>query len=118
LPGGERDGGSLEALRAEHPWLPSALARRWARSYGTRARRVVGEARRIEELGRDFGAGLHERELAYLRDVEWVSCTDDVIWRRTKLGLRLAPVQVAEIDRWFTRAIAPAGTGHGARAAQ
>ncbi|MBL8702928.1 MAG: glycerol-3-phosphate dehydrogenase [Alphaproteobacteria bacterium] len=105
LPGG--DGGVAaaedfaESLRRDFPWLPPALARRYARTYGSRARRLIGDARRTDDLGRDFGAGLHERELVHLRDGEWARCADDAIWRRTKLGLHLAPPQVAAIARWF-----------------
>jgi len=105
LPGGDLGGdtpGVLAAtLRREYPWLPEALAARYARDYGTRARRLIGDARRLVDLGRDLGAGLNERELEHLRDEEWASCAADAIWRRTKLGLRLGPAQVAGIERWF-----------------
>jgi glycerol-3-phosphate dehydrogenase len=110
LPGGDIANAQFEpfAMRfaGEHPWLPAELARRYADAYGTRAERVVGEARSIAELGTELAPGLFERELVYLRDTEWARCADDVLWRRSKLGLHLAPGTLdavrAGIDAWFS----------------
>lgn len=110
LPGGDIANAQFEpfAMRfaGEHPWLPAELARRYADAYGTRAERVVGEARSIAELGPELAPGLFERELVYLRDTEWARCADDVLWRRSKLGLHLAPGTLdavrAGIDAWFS----------------
>jgi glycerol-3-phosphate dehydrogenase len=109
LPGGDIADAQFEpfAMRFahEHPWLPGKLARRYAGAYGTRAGRVIGEARSVAELGPELAPGLFERELAYLRDTEWAQCADDVLWRRSKIGLHLPPDMLdafrADIDAWF-----------------
>ena len=65
--------------------------RRLFHAYGTRAADVLGKARNREDLGQDFGAGLTSREVNYLVEKEWAQNSDDVLWRRSKLGLRLLP---------------------------
>jgi glycerol-3-phosphate dehydrogenase len=93
LPGGDFpvDGrGSLAAdFRRDHPFLTEPDALRLARSYGTRARRFLGNARNVADLGRWFGP-LSEAELAYLKEQEWAVSAEDALWRRTKLGLHLS----------------------------
>ncbi len=93
LPGGDfaRDGfeRELDALAARYGFLPRPQLRRLLRLYGTRARVLLGDAQVASDLGRDFGAGLTEAELDYLVREEWAQTGDDVLWRRTKLGLRL-----------------------------
>jgi glycerol-3-phosphate dehydrogenase len=54
---------------------------------------VLGDARTSADLGEDFGADLTEREIAYLRNEEWASTAEDVLWRRTKCGLPMTPAQ-------------------------
>ena len=54
------------------------------------------------ELGRDFGAGLSEAEVTYLRDVEWAQTADDILWRRSKLGLRMSADGVAALEAYLT----------------
>ncbi|CAN7499829.1 glycerol-3-phosphate dehydrogenase [Trinickia sp. LjRoot230] len=112
LPGGDIAGARFEPFAArfagEHPWLPAELARRYARAYGTRATRVIGGARSLAELGPTLAPGLYEQELRYLCETEWARSSDDVLWRRSKLGLHLAPDALASasaaIDAWFARA--------------
>ena len=58
-------------------------------TYGTRAEEVIDDATSLDDLGRDFGAGLSEAEVRYLAEKEWAKSADDVLWRRSKLGLRL-----------------------------
>ena len=105
LPGGDlRPGGvaSFAAeLQARHGWLPHGLAARFARSYGSLAWQMLQGARDLTALGQDFGATLYERELIHLRDREWAQTVDDVLWRRTKLGLRLDPTQAARVAAWL-----------------
>jgi glycerol-3-phosphate dehydrogenase len=74
-------------LQSGAPWLPAELARRLARTYGTRAERLLQGASGLADLGRDLGAGLTEREVAYLVEHEWARTADDILWRRSKLGL-------------------------------
>ncbi|KVO15706.1 glycerol-3-phosphate dehydrogenase [Burkholderia ubonensis] len=112
LPGGDIANAKFDAFAAQfaarHPWLPAELARRYARAYGTRAERVVGNAKSLAELGAAIAPGIHEAELRYLRDVEWATRAQDVLWRRSKLGLHVAPgtldAVTAALDAWFAAA--------------
>jgi glycerol-3-phosphate dehydrogenase len=111
LPGGDiahADFASFAARFAQqHAWLPARLAHRYARAYGTRAERVVGNAQSLAELGHAFTSDLYEAELRYLREVEWARTAYDVLWRRTKLGLHVEPdtrdTLATDIDAWFAR---------------
>jgi glycerol-3-phosphate dehydrogenase len=67
-------------------------------AYGTRAEEVIGEAKSLEDFGRDFGAGLTEAEVTYLAEKEWAKSADDVLWRRSKLGLRVTSEVEQGID--------------------
>ena len=115
LPGGDIAGAKFEPFAAkfanEHVWLPADVARRYARAYGTRANRLLGTAKALADLGREFAPGLFEQELRYLRDVEWARSAQDVLWRRSKIGLHLQPgsaeAVASEIDDWFARSPAP-----------
>jgi glycerol-3-phosphate dehydrogenase len=106
LPGGEFPVQSfaalVEELRAAYPWLAPELARRLARAYGRRAWRLLGEAKSMADLGQDFGAGLTAREVDYLRQTEWARTAEDVLWRRSKLGLRLTAEQVRALSDFMT----------------
>ncbi|KVO74422.1 glycerol-3-phosphate dehydrogenase [Burkholderia ubonensis] len=112
LPGGDIANAKFDAFAAQfaarHPWLPTELARRYARAYGTRAERVVGNAKSLADLGAAIAPGIHEAELRYLRDVEWATRAQDVLWRRSKLGLHVAPgtldAVTAALDAWFAAA--------------
>jgi glycerol-3-phosphate dehydrogenase len=123
LPGGDIAHAKFEPFAAkfanEHPWLPADLARRFARAYGTRAKQLIGTARALTDLGHEFAPGLFEQELRYLRDVEWARCAEDVLWRRSKMGLHLPPGTAAnvagEIDAWFARSPVP-GAQHASSA--
>ncbi|HMO30013.1 glycerol-3-phosphate dehydrogenase [Enterovirga sp.] len=105
LPGGDMTIDGLPALEKEiarrAPWLGEAGARRLVRLYGTEARAILGEARGADDLGRAFGGGLTEAELVHLMDREWAETAQDVIWRRTKLGLVLDEEQVAAIESYM-----------------
>jgi glycerol-3-phosphate dehydrogenase len=95
LPGGEFPWDGIERLVAEtrraRPFLSEAHARRLVRAYGTRVDRVLGPARSLEDLGPWLGADLTGAEVRYLMEREWAQTEDDVLWRRTKLGLRFSP---------------------------
>lgn len=91
LPGGDLPGQDFNAfladLRRRCPYLPERTALRLARAYGTRVERMLGGARSLADLGRDLGAGLSEREVDYLIAEEFAQTPDDILWRRSKLGL-------------------------------
>jgi glycerol-3-phosphate dehydrogenase len=87
----------LAAARREHPWVPEALLRRWARAYGTRLTALVDGAGRLEDLGADLGGGLHEAEVDYLLANEWARTADDILWRRSRLGLHVGEGTAARL---------------------
>jgi glycerol-3-phosphate dehydrogenase len=103
LPGGDFPVGGVAdltaRLRADHPFLDAAWAGRLIRAYGTEAWAVLGGARRPEDLGRAFGATLTEAELRWLRTREYARTAEDILWRRSKLGLRLTPDQTAAVEK-------------------
>jgi glycerol-3-phosphate dehydrogenase len=84
-----------EALGRRHLALPKPLVRRLARAYGTEADTLLAPG-----LGAEVAAGLFEAELAHLHDREWARSADDVLWRRSKLGLHLTPAQRADVAAW------------------
>ena len=105
LPGGDIANAAfdpfLEDRRRAHPWLPEALAWRYARNYGTRMEQIIGSARSLHDLGEDLGGGIHEAEVAYLTEAEWAREADDILWRRSKLGLQ-APADTADrLQHWL-----------------
>ena len=105
LPGGDFPGGDLAGfereLVASYPFLSGAEARRLARAYGSLSLRFLGSARRREDLGRDFGMGLSEAEVEHLTRREWARTAEDVLWRRSKLGLRASVAQTAVLDAFL-----------------
>jgi glycerol-3-phosphate dehydrogenase len=104
LPGGNLAGKSRDELAcdlaAAFPLLGPGVADRLAATYGTVARDILAGVGRREDLGIDFGAGLCERELRHLVDNEWAITADDVLWRRTKLGLRLNEAERRRLADW------------------
>jgi glycerol-3-phosphate dehydrogenase len=76
--------------RKSRPFLSEEHALRLVRAYGTRVERVLGPARCLEDLGPCIGADLTAVEVRYLMEREWAQTEDDVLWRRTKLGLRFS----------------------------
>ncbi|WP_354409821.1 glycerol-3-phosphate dehydrogenase [Variovorax atrisoli] len=91
----------VEAVQARYPWLGSQLARRLARAYGARIADLLGDAKAMADLGLEVAPGLHERELRFLQDNEWAVSADDVLWRRSKLGLHYTPEQREQVARWL-----------------
>jgi len=94
-------------LRMRFPFLGERPAQRLVRAYGTDAFDVLGESEKAEDLGKDFGATLTETEVSWLMQNEYAQSAGDVVWRRSKLGLRMTSDQIEELDRWMT-ANAPA----------
>jgi glycerol-3-phosphate dehydrogenase len=112
LPGGEIAVGDVESeverLLAACPSCTRSLARRLVAAYGTRAARIVEGVGSDADWGRRFGADLSEREIRYLMTREWARTAEDVLWRRSRLGLRLDAREAAELDDWFRHEAAPA----------
>ncbi len=102
LPGGDfaYDGAPrlLAALKADHPQLSDKTALRLIRTYGTDAAKMLGEA---DDHGADFGAGLTEAEVNWLIKHEFAVTAEDILWRRTKLGLHFTPEQAEKLQSWL-----------------
>ena len=105
LPGGDIENADfdefLDTLKDTCPWLPSDLARHYARNYGTLSHRLLAGARATSDLGQCFGAGLYEAEVNYLVAEEWSREADDILWRRTKWGLHLSRTQHGQLQDWL-----------------
>jgi len=105
LPGGEFGLGRFEAcvneLASRFAFVERTLLRRLVRAYGSRADRILGRSLCVEDLGEYFGAGLYEAELRYLVCNEFAATAEDVLWRRSKLGLHISPAARARVEHWF-----------------
>ncbi len=105
LPGGELptpdNVAFADQLQQTYPFLATEAATRYARSYGTLAHEFLEGAKSNDDLGRNFGGGLTEREVQYLRAREWAETIDDILWRRSKLGLRLTESQARDLQQWL-----------------
>jgi glycerol-3-phosphate dehydrogenase len=119
LPGGDLPGGSfarfLRTLARRYPWLPAPLRERYAQAYGTRTDLLLAGAGSLADLGEELTPGLHEREADYLCREEWATLSEDILWRRTKLGLA-AGGDTSKLAAWLARrtdanAAAMAGAG-------
>ena len=107
LPGGDVPDGSfavfLRAAERRYPWLPQSVRLRWAHAYGTRIERVVGNATALADLGQELVPQLYEREVEYLCHEEFARSADDILWRRSKLGLRLLNNDTAALADYVAR---------------
>jgi len=106
LPGGDLPEGSfavfLRAIERRYPWLPAAVRVRCAHAYGTRIERVLGNAGGLADLGEELLPGLHEREVAYLCREEFAQTAEDILWRRSKLGLHHLQADLGPLAGWLT----------------
>jgi glycerol-3-phosphate dehydrogenase len=104
LPGGSFPGGSLDALTgtltARYPDLPRELLANLAARHGTRTTDVLGSAHTVQDLGVRFGMHLYGREVDYFVGREWARNAEDVLWRRTKMGLHLTPEQRGRVESY------------------
>ncbi len=107
LPGGDLPGGSfavfLRTLERRYPWLPAPLRIRYAHSYGTRVGRVVGDATNLAAMGDELLPQLFTREAEYLCREEFAVTAEDILWRRTKLGLHLRTHSTCALEEWLSR---------------
>jgi glycerol-3-phosphate dehydrogenase len=105
LPGGDFPVDGVAALVADlrglYPFVSDRWALRLVRAYGTEAKTMLAEAQTLDDLGEDFGATLTEREVTWLMDKEYAQRAEDVVWRRSKLGLRMDAAQIVRLDVWM-----------------
>jgi glycerol-3-phosphate dehydrogenase len=93
----------LRQVRATWPFLGDDRSERMARAYGTALAEMLQGVTRAEELGEDFGAGLTECELNWMRTREWATTAADALDRRSKLGLHLTPPERRAVEHWWAR---------------
>jgi glycerol-3-phosphate dehydrogenase len=114
LPGGDVGEGGIEAYRLDlgrrRADLDPALLTRLVRLYGTQADRLLGDAKTAADLGAALGGGLTEREVNYLKTNEWASAPEDVLWRRTKVGLHMTDDERARAAERIGALLARDGT--------
>jgi glycerol-3-phosphate dehydrogenase len=107
LPGGDFAFDGVPALvartRQQWPFLAADHAQRLVSAYGTRVDEILSTAARSDDLGERFGADLTAAEVRYLMAKEWAQTADDVLWRRSKLGLRFTPTQTATLESFMAR---------------
>jgi glycerol-3-phosphate dehydrogenase len=105
LPGGDFGVKSFDAevrrLGLDYPGFEGHFLRRLMRLYGTRARAILGDARSVADLGQHFGADLYAAEVIYLVEMEWARTAEDVLWRRTKQGLRVSAEDVPRLEAFI-----------------
>jgi glycerol-3-phosphate dehydrogenase len=105
LPGGDILSGDFNnfftAFQKAFPWLPEPLAKRYAHNYGTRASQLLKGAISMKDLGEELSPGLFEQEVRYLVKHEWAQQVDDILWRRTKLGLMATEESQERLAKWL-----------------
>lgn len=105
LPGGDFPVRGYDAevskLKSLYPFLADQHARRLVRRYGTRAARILGDAKAVADLGRCFGSDLYEAEVRYLMEQEWAYSAADILWRRSKKGLYLSKEEASALESYM-----------------
>jgi glycerol-3-phosphate dehydrogenase len=109
LPGGNFPTDGAVTLRADisqkYPFMKETVVRRLVRSYGTRTHAMLGEAKALADLGAHFGHGLYQSEVDYLTASEWAKSADDILWRRSKLGLRFSNAELDVLESYVSAAV-------------
>jgi glycerol-3-phosphate dehydrogenase len=107
LPGGDFAIDGVDALRSEvasrYPWLDTAQIARMVQAYGTRIFTILGTAACASDLGSHYGAGLYAAEIQYLQNTEFAKNADDILWRRSKLGLKMTEQEQLTVAAFFNR---------------
>ncbi|MBB4041478.1 glycerol-3-phosphate dehydrogenase [Microvirga flocculans] len=107
MPGGDMPDADFDrffaTVRQRWPFLPEPLAHRLARAYGTRVDEILGSSKSLSDLGEDFGAGLTAAEVDYLVRCEWARTAEDILWRRSKLGLHVPVDAASKIDAYLAK---------------
>jgi len=103
LPGGNFDNQHdlQTSLQQQYMWLPRKIINRYVRSYGTLSHKICEGVNSLEGMGQHFGAGLYQREVEYLIDNEWAVNLEDIIWRRSKLGLQLTQTEKDALESFL-----------------
>ncbi len=94
---------TYQQLHKDYSFLSKEEAKRYTKLYGTRARDFLDNASSYQDLGESFGYGLYQHEVEYLISTEWAITAEDILWRRTKLGLLYNPEQVEKLSQWIKK---------------
>jgi glycerol-3-phosphate dehydrogenase len=109
LPGGDLGADTFDdfivGVKRKWPFLSDEHALRLGLAYGSRVERILGSAQRLEDLGTCLGGDLTAAEVRYLMRFEWAETADDVLWRRTKLGLSFSPSEKQALAQFMASAI-------------
>ena len=110
LPGGDLYDADFDRfftdMQKRYPALNEDLLKRLCHAYGTRITLILGDGKTQPDLGQNFGAGLYEIEAKYLINHEWATSAEDILWRRSKLGLHMTKDQRANFTTWFETTLA------------
>ncbi|MBA5638447.1 glycerol-3-phosphate dehydrogenase [Duganella sp. LX20W] len=93
--------GWLREQQLRYGWLPTSLVARYAHAYGTRMHTLLAGREAPGAMGEEIVAGLYAAEVDYLRRYEWARSAQDILWRRSKLGLHLPPGAAARLQAWL-----------------
>lgn len=107
LPGGNIENKDIvsfhQKIKNQFSWLPDELIDRYIKTYGTRLYLFLKNTTCLADLGIEFAAGLYQKEVEYLIEHEWAQSSDDILWRRTKLGLYFSKDDIKKLDDWLTK---------------
>ncbi len=107
LPGGDFDIDDFDKccdkLNKQYPFLSINQCQQYFKHYGTRSQQMLGNATSIDDMGKDFGHGLYQCEVEYLINNEWARTAQDILWRRTKLGLKFSEAEYQALEKWLMR---------------
>ena len=107
LPGGDFGPGGIDAYRKavqlQRPWLQKTQINRYVQLYGTRTDELLKGVESLDGLGPLIGADLYQREVDFLRETEWAVSVEDIVWRRSKLGLKLSPVEIGRLASYLKK---------------
>jgi len=92
----------VQNLKNEYDFLEISLAERFIRSYGTNAWILMDGIAKESDMGQEFGCSLFECEVNYLINYEWAECADDIVWRRTKLGIKFSEEDKSILENWMS----------------
>ncbi len=91
----------VNELKKKYGWLPQQLVARYARAYGTRTDLLLRGRKCIHDMGEEILPGLYATEVEYLMQREWAVNAEDILWRRSKLGMHVSPASQEKLDTWI-----------------
>jgi len=102
----------LQQLQQDYPWLAPDLVERYAHAYGSRIKVLMKDRRALADMGDEVAPGLYAAELDYLVEHEWARSAEDILWRRSKLGLHLPADSAVLLGIWLETWLAARQSGN------